>query len=67
MREAKETIVGRGCSGSTEGIPTVSGRDTSAGPFGFRMQAEGARDRENARGQQDDLYKSGVPQCAKHL
>jgi hypothetical protein len=67
VREAKEAIMGRGWPGSIESIPTVSGRDASGRSLGFRMQAEGARDRENARRQQNDLCKSGLPQYVKHL
>jgi len=67
VREAKEAIVRCGFSGSVESIPTVSGRDASARSSGFRMQAEGARDREEACRQQDDLCETGLPQCEKHL
>jgi hypothetical protein len=67
VREAKEAIMGRGWPGSIESIPTISGRDASGRSFGFRMQAEGARDREEACRQQDDLCETGFPQCAKHL
>jgi len=55
VREAEEAIVLCGCPGSIESTPTVAGRDACGSTFGFRMQAEGARDREKPCGQQDDL------------
>jgi len=67
VSEAKEAIVGRGCPGAVESSPAFSGRDASGRPSGFRMQAEGARNREEACRQQDDLCETGFPQCAKHL